>query len=1366
MEDERRRWLRGVELLPDNVRGTYERMTLLVRRIAFREEELRKFGQAVDDPVVAASFPFAPGSEDSVEFQAASSAEEVRALIEADLAELAQLAASLERRTPPPPKGGPSAPPVEDEAPVDDAADENEATEAAKQIIDELKAFLNKKYPKTPPPETIYSKLKAIIDEKIANAPEYPFDAFQADVEAELEGMEIDPDVQEELIAKAWTTFVRKPAKIAEQMTAKFAQLTNGLQIRERLEPRKVEQLRELIQTALRNKRQLDADAFIKDLAPKLEALTVPKDGAQELAERTYKESVRRKIEQRTRKMQAIKDALFAGSNRRLIAKLEKTKPADAIDEVWRIGALRDVLASNGLAKPEIDQMVASFTPADFDAIFTKGTGMADLARSQKLAASVERLLKRYEAAVKRPQPPKEEQLREFKLADLARNQLRVPLEESAFLAEAQALGATPAQASRLFNLVAKERELYVAEKGRNPTMLSRLVTYLLSAPADVRNVPENRQLAIREFLLQNGVDAARVESMLAWIEPQFKTFIIEAKQKALNSYVKSLETSAKNAETRSFASMSETALKELQGDLNLIRKGLGDLEADPDQTLAKALGFEGFRPEDYQTLAELDSTITRARERGMAHDMARGLKELYELLARRKAPKGKWERLAIVYNNSALSGVGTLAINLISPAGSLGVRFVLDLMRAAATGNFQQVADSFKILSSSFADVTKEIEFAIVGGANINAMQQQVGRVTNLSREYNDGLREYRDKKNSVAKRLAGAFKAAQGATDLTRRILAATDHTWYSVMQTYMLRTEGLRVLTDKGIRREVSMPLLFARTAENGNLLAQTLRRIDEVTGELNTAFNTNPATFFDKVKELVTAPMPEGISEDLASFEADLRAALRRTAFAYSKTATTMHKHLMSELKLQKNTAFLRASDLANKQMLAGLQKLVDPSGDARMAERIQLQVQNETEYELGTHRGEDSPGYDVFNMASNVILQAGSSVLKKQPLFGRMLLGYFGIPVNLLNRALWFTPYGLIRYGIASKVINQKTGEGAQKFYRQSMGTQEQIRQRLIEAVVGTTGTAALMALQALSDDEDEFLNVTLAGPVNKTEYDAWYKMGNRKGSIQLKFGDMTANINWARGPLEPLKVALMLVGAMDDMRLNRKMGDTGLQVSLTDYLQAVMSGWSQQASFFGAKTTIGAVFGTQAGSGVIGNVLYKANPLVPFSGLIASVEKFITGPDQFRGRESAVFANLPVLRSLFSERAVNALGDPLGSSFQDPFSQLGERLWYAGLPFTIQKKLTGTDARIYQLFLDKGVAPGMPSRAALESKNGLMWDNEWLDYLTTNGQRNLKPAIAKNLARFSRMDENELRPAMAELSSRATRETKRKLRLK
>ena len=746
-----------------------------------------------------------------------------------------------------------------------------------------------------------------------------------------------------------------------------------------------------------------------------------------------------------------------------------------------------------------------------------------------------------------------------------------------------------------------------------------------------------------------------------------------------------------------------------------------------------------------------------------MPHDMARGLKELYELLARRKMPKTFLERMAISYNNSALSGVGTLAINIIAPGGSLALRVASDVARAIGTGRPQDISAAFKILADSFKSLSQEISFSLVGGANINAMQQQVGRVTNLQPDFNAALKIWRDTEASPVARLKAAFVIAQSATDVTRRILATTDHTWYAVMQNYFVKTEALRVLTDAGIPRETSMPMLFARTQENGDLLATSLNRIAGIAKELDAAFKANPASLTAKLTEILEAPIDERLSDSARSFEVDLRAALRRTVVAYQINPTSIHRHLMAELKLQQTSAYLRANDIASKQMLAGIQKLVDPAGDRNIAEQIEQQGVKESEYELGTHRGEQSPFADVANMATNLIIGAGSAVLAKNPIFGRMLLGYFGIPANLLNRALWFTPYGLIRYGIASKAM--KTPEGRAKFYQQSMNSASAMRQRLVEAVLGTTATTLLLAMKALGDDEDGVFNVTLAGPVNKTEYDAWYKMGNRRGSIQLNVGDRVFSLNWARGPLEPLKVALMLVGAVDDMRLNRKLGDTGLQVSLSDYLSAVLSGWSQQASFFGAKTTIGAVFSTQANAGVIGNLVYKASPFIPFSGLVASVERLIIGPDQFRGRESAVFSNLPIFRSLLSERAVNALGDPLGMALEDPFSNISERLWYAGLPFTIQKKLTGTEARIYQLFLEKGVAPGLPSRAALESKNGLMWDTEWISYVERRGE-SLKKELTRNLARFYRMDEDSLRPALAELTSKATRETKRKLNLK
>ena len=452
-------------------------------------------------------------------------------------------------------------------------------------------------------------------------------------------------------------------------------------------------------------------------------------------------------------------------------------------------------------------------------------------------------------------------------------------------------------------------------------------------------------------------------------------------------------------------------------------------------------------------------------------------------------------------------------------------------------------------------------------------------------------------------------------------------------------------------------------------------------------------------------------------------------------------------------------YLRAQDRSSRDMLNYLSDSL-PGVTPEQVASLKEYVQKEAEYDMGVHMGEESPWYDVVNLGVNQIRRVGNAILGQNPIFGRMLIGYFGIPANLLNRAMWFTPYGLYRLG-----LNKWTNKDGQ-FYQQSMATQEQLQQRLTEALIGTAGIAFLLMLKGLSDDEDEVFNVTLSGPSNKTEKDAWRKMGHREGSIEINAFGKVVSLNWARGPLEPAKVALLFIGALDDMKLNRKLGaESNVAQTVSDYLAAVMSGWSRQASFFGAKSTAGAVLQLQPDANLFGQALYKLNPLFPFSGMISSVEKLIAGPDIYRGGMGAVYANLPIARSLLTERAVNALGDNQGLNPSTAWSKFNDRAWYSGIPLMISGTPTGRDEAVYDFILSRGTGPGLPQRTAIEFENGGLKDREWLDFVAYRGTL-IKNEMFRNLSRLRRMDDDSLSTALSRISNEATKKAKRQFRLK
>jgi hypothetical protein len=159
------------------------------------------------------------------------------------------------------------------------------------------------------------------------------------------------------------------------------------------------------------------------------------------------------------------------------------------------------------------------------------------------------------------------------------------------------------------------------------------------------------------------------------------------------------------------------------------------------------------------------------------------------------------------------------------------------------------------------------------------------------------------------------------------------------------------------------------------------------------------------------------------------------------------------------------------------------------------------------------------------------------------------------------------------------------------------------------------------------------------------------------------------------------------------------------------------------------------------------------------------MENMVIGPDRFRGRTGAFWLNVPLARSLATERAVNALGDPQGLVPTSAWSSANDRAWYQGIPLMVSGQPTGNDKLVYDFILKRGTGPGIPQRAALENANGLMDDSKWLEYVATRG-RIVKGMMVRNLSRLNRMDDEDLSKALGEISSDATRMAKRQLRYK
>lgn len=1252
---------------------------------------------------------------------------------------------------------------------------DTKSTEAAITKLTQLLADLAKVPSPTVPSDSIIAKIRRIVAKHIRNGENVAYSDFYDSMTEDFEGLanevgeSIREDIQEMLIQATWQTFDQAANKTAQDMLAKMKSIkdiTYG-------KPDQARQVKKEVRAAIVNRDGLTEIPLKKRLTDALIALNVEDDVAAELAEEAYGQSVRYAAKRLALRTAKITESMAAGGNKRMLAAMAKASPDMVSDPTWQHNAVRSVFEASGFSFEEAE-VAATNAASRFDDIFTNSGISVERNAKKRMEDAVVRLIDKYAALQSdTPSLKKAAEIRKRNIQDLFRQQVRVPIDfddkagAAGFETLAMAMGATRQQAMILFHEAETETR-YNKQRGTDRLILTKLIEFIKTKTSAELKEPGLRDTMVEEFLKSNGFTPEQIREIKPNILNNLEKYLGEARSAAITRILKQNAAYKKALETKDTSFMTE-AEKQLKKTLENIRLGIADTTSSVAEVLAGSLKEPvKFLKTDMVTLAQLDSRITAAQNDGRTHDAAIAIKELYELLARRRQSTGFLERLGIAYNNSALSGIATLGINLYGPVGSMMTRVSIDLLRAVKNKDWNAISLVFNSLADTFSYAYAEGALAIRGDAYTNAMQRVILKVNNLRQGAIAATEVLKDKTAKPWDRVKALGVVVQSYTDITRRILSTADQTWFSTMQGYFYKLQASKALINTKMPLPMVQKAVFDITEKTALKIKNDKAMIDTYASRVEALRGKPEEEFRAGINAIVrdtsyldddSVSLADEVREYRTTMDNELRSIIRAAALPYKKRPDLAVDKVLKELKLQKLAVDLRQRDLVVKD----IDDLLKGRFGEAEAKRIKKFAEKESEYEIGNHKGEAGSQLDIFNQFSLLIQNAGYSVIQKNPILGRMLLGYFGVPVNLLNRSLWYTPYGLLRYAAAKRMegIGLPNGE----FYRQSMETAEQMKQRFSEAILGTSVFAFVLALQALGDDdEEELFNVTLAGPTNKTEYDAWVKNGHRKGAIEMNLDGKVYSINWARGLFEPWKPAFVAMGAYDDMKLNRKLGDRENEVAVVNYLAAAMSGWSQQASFFGAKTTIGSTFSANPDTNMLGTLAYKASPLIPFSGLLNSISKFYTGPNTYRGREGAIWANIPVVSMFATNRAVNALGDPVGVT-GDPIEVANDRAWYAGMPLNVGGKLTGNDAKVYEFILERGTGPGIPQRSAIETKNGFITDAEFLDYVSYRG-RIVKSKMLRELPKLRAMDDESLSKAIGEISSDATSDAKKRFRYK
>lgn len=458
----------------------------------------------------------------------------------------------------------------------------------------------------------------------------------------------------------------------------------------------------------------------------------------------------------------------------------------------------------------------------------------------------------------------------------------------------------------------------------------------------------------------------------------------------------------------------------------------------------------------------------------------------------------------------------------------------------------------------------------------------------------------------------------------------------------------------------------------------------------------------------------------------------------------------------------------AVDASNQSILQFLSERLGPDA----AEQVQKYAENEARLEIGTIDREKGAMWDVPHFIAEVVKNASAFAGEQNPLLGRLILGFVSIPVNLANRSLAFTPWGLVRSAIKQYEVNKGIDP---KLYISSMGTEMQLRQRWTE---GVAGSVAMMILSAFAfagadDDEETYtgIRITLNGPEDRNLRDAWLKRGNRPNSVSWVIdGKPAVSFNFNRGGPEVLKMPLIAIGAINDMKLSGKLQDPSAVNLVAGWFQSAARGGAEASSFFGLKNMaqIPSMFdtrGTASDTSIASNIAWMGSGFIPWSGMAKNVTRAAQGQLDQSSVYAAIVAQTPVVNAILGQPALNFLGDQKGSAPVDLAGSVTNATAVSGMPFYVSTGSDGRNADLYALMIDKGETPSMPSRSRIEAKNGYITEEKWGAFVRVRGNL-IKKAMRSQLTDLRKMDKTAFEKAMSNISSDATSEAKTRLKLK
>jgi hypothetical protein len=535
----------------------------------------------------------------------------------------------------------------------------------------------------------------------------------------------------------------------------------------------------------------------------------------------------------------------------------------------------------------------------------------------------------------------------------------------------------------------------------------------------------------------------------------------------------------------------------------------------------------------------------------------------------------------------NTLSGIGTAAIQLWTPAYSMGNRLATDGMRGLMTGDPKRFLASWSAFVNSADTVTKEFKYAFGNDVYRRGQQAELQSLSALRKVLDKNIAIYQNPKSGKEKVVAAA-KIALSAPDYVRRLYSSMDSASQSLFINQIRQVGLYDLLRKNGMDMNAFNTMLEAKRAHRDGIITT-----------LTLEGNYTPTQI-------------RLIAEDSAieDFGAKVAAAIGNDG---AKQVRDLFRTSVTEGK----------SDIG-----------VNDEVDGHVIPAI-LKILKGIESSVDSVAGEKGQG--AGQLVFRVVVGYPTTALK---VLNRSL--YFFPPTAasryLLNRYYEKQP-GFDPEAKRVYPLLETHSQKLQRLAEAAMGT------------MALTILIGLLWDDKDKEEKDRRFIVHNLGPSDRAAKQAWRAAGNVPQSIQWRASENSPwiSVSWAKAGLEALAPVLATVGTMTDVS-DAATEDTKLSENIIGSIGGIMGVFNRPLSgindigeiLSGEKNSVSQ-------KSLASYTAFRASGLVPFSSLLKTVNR-LEGPRDMSTATSTMLSQIPIAGPMLTEPAINMFGDPLGAT--------------------------------------------------------------------------------------------------------------------